>query len=235
MVLLIVGGLGWVIVWGIKRYIRRMLQLAGVTPELQRDQGDRSGRGVSITAPIEEGILDLRAELQSGEGNLGRRVLSVMRAYRVFLLVILSLLVFVALISWYMVLALSDDHGYKVSYEQNGQTVSIPEQETSIAEQTPAPVVVSTLPEVAVVNRSGQPAIETEVARKLQEQGYEIIIRDGQRSVVEDQTVIVYDPSVTEQVDRLQALLTDALVSSYVVEDPNEPLVTIYLGTDLIN
>jgi len=103
LVLVIVGGFGWFVVWGIKLYIRRMLQLAGVTPELHRDSRHKSARsGVSITAPIEEGIHDLRSGLRSGEGSYLERLLAFARSYRVFLVIFGSLVVFAALFAWYL-------------------------------------------------------------------------------------------------------------------------------------
>lgn len=233
LVLVIVGGLVWFIVWGIKLYIRRMLQLAGVTPGLQREyKHARQRRNVSIAAPIEEGILDLRAGLRAGEGSLLQRILTVAKAYKVFLVIFGALLVFISLFIWYLVLALTGDRGYEVSYEQNGQMVPLTVTEESAQDVAPQPIVVHTLPAVAVINRSGVPGVDTTVAERLRTLGYDVEIDSTQQPVVEDRTVIVYDPAYTDQVVQLQTILEDALVSAFEVEDPNEPMITIYIGAD---
>jgi hypothetical protein len=233
LVLVIVGGLGWFVVWGIKLYIRRMLQLAGVTPELHRDSRHKSGRsGVSITAPIEEGILDLRSGLRLGEGSYLQRLLGVAKSYKVFLLILGALVVFVALFVWYLVLALSSDRGYEASYEQNGEMVPVVQADQSADSEPSAPIVVNTLPEVALVNRSGVAAADDDLAQRLQQQGYDVTFDSNTQTVIEDKTVIVYDPSLAEQIVRLQTQLDGALLSAFSVDDPDEPMVTIYIGTD---
>jgi hypothetical protein len=211
-----------------------MLQLAGVTPELHRDQRHKSNRsGVSITAPIEEGILDLRSGLSSGEGSYLQRLLTVAKSYKIFLVIFSALLVFFALFIWYLVLALSSDRGYEASYEQNGEMIPV-EQIDLPANNDPSsvPIVVSTLPEVSLINRSGVASADDDLAQKLQQQGYDVVFDTTNRTVIEDRTVIVYDPSVADQIIRLQEQLDRALLSAFTVEDPDEALVTIYIGTD---
>lgn len=235
LALAIVGGLGWFIVWGIKLYIKRMLQLAGVTPGLQREQRAKPLRSsVSITAPIEEGILDLRSGLRTGTGSLLQRVLTVAKSYKIFLLVCTALLVFIGLFVWYLVLALSSERGYEVSYERNGEMIPVQADESEVDPTTPAPIVVNTLPEIALINRSGVTALADDVAQRLRQMGYDVSIEHTTQPVIEDRTVIVYDPSLTEQMDRLQTQLAGALLSSFEVDDPDQPMVTIYIGTDQI-
>jgi len=229
-VLALVGGLGWLIVWGIKLYIRRMLQLAGVTPELHRDQRHRpSYKNLSITAPIEEGILDLRFGLRTGEGSFAQKILHLAKAYRVFLIVAVAVVIFIGLFIWYLIMALSADRGYEVSYERNGVMVPV---ESSADTVESMPIVVDTLPQIQLVNRSGAASVTDRMTEKLREQGYDVLIDDAAQPVIEDRTVIVYDPSLTGQITRLQALFDGALLSSFVVENPTEPQVTIYIGSD---
>jgi len=233
LMLMIVGGLGWFVIWGIKLYIRRMLQLAGVTPELHRDQRHKSGRsGVSITAPIEEGILDLRSGLRSGDGSFMQRLVTVAKSYKVFLLLVGALVVFVALFVWYLVLALSSDRGYEASYEQNGQMVPVEQINGDNDDASVELIVVNTLPEVALVNRSGVASTDDDLAQRLRQSGYDVVFNEVAQTVTEDRTVIVYDPSLADQIVRLQAELDGALLSAFKVDNPDEPMVTIYVGAD---
>jgi len=97
-----------------------------------------------------------------------------------------------------------------------------------------APVVVNTLPEVALINCSGVAAADDDLAQRLRQQGYDVTFDSTTQPVVEDRTVIVYDPSLADQIVRLQTQLDGALLSAFNVDDPDEPMVTIYIGTDQI-
>jgi hypothetical protein len=133
---------------------------------------------------------------------------------------------------WYLVLALSSDRGYEASYEQNGEMVPVVQADQSADSEPSAPIVVNTLPEVALVNRSGVAAADDDLAQRLQQQGYDVTFDSNTQTVIEDKTVIVYDPSLAEQIVRLQTQLDGALLSAFSVDDPDEPMVTIYIGTD---
>jgi len=232
----IVGGLGWFVIWGIKLYIRRMLQLAGVTPELRRDSRNKPvSSNVSITAPIEEGILDLRSGLSIGNGSLWQRLLTVAKSYKVSLVIFGALVLFIALFVWYLVLALSNERGYEASYEQNGEMVPVTQSESLSDAEPPVPIAATnTLPEIALVNRSGVATADNELAQLLRQQGYDVVIDKTNRMADEDRTVIVYDPSLAEQIVRLQSQLEGSLLSSFQVENSDEPMVTIYIGTDQV-
>jgi len=233
LVTVIFSGLIWCVVWGIKLYIRRMLQLAGVSPGLKREIKHTTVRSsVSFTAPIEEGILDLRSELRSGNGSLTNRLLSFATAYKVFMLVGSAVLIFVALFVWYVLLALTSDRGYQVSYERNGELIPITQNDTAPTTDAPQPVVVNTLPDISLVDRSGSTQLVQQVADRLIARGYEVQIDTIAASVIEDRTVIVFDPSISDQIEQLRTELPGALVSAFAAEDESEPLVTIYLGTD---
>ena len=233
LVLAIVVGLVWFVVWGIRLYIRRMLQLAGVTPELRRDNRNKlHPSSVSITAPLEEGILDLRSGLRTGNGSLLQRLFVLAKSYKVFLVICGALVIFIALFICYLVLALSTERGYEASYEQNGAMVPVVQTETTSTDDTSLPVAGNTLPVITLVNRSGVASADDNVAQQLRQQGYDVVIDNNGRSVQEGRTVIVYDPALADQIVRLQSQLAGSLLSSYEVENQAEPLVTIYIGTD---
>lgn len=232
-ILIIVGGLLYSIVWGIKLYIRRMLQLAGVTPELHRDTRHHKVKpAISITAPLEAGILDLRSELRSGSGTLLHRVTSFARLYKVFLLITIAVFIFVSLFVWYLVLALTSERGYEVNYEVNGEMITLP-PETDNRDSDEEPLIVQTLPTIELVNRSGGPATADQVAELLRKRGYDVDIDTTKQAVVEDKTIIIYDPVLSEQVLRIQGVLPTALVSAYTPQEGESP-VTIYIGSDQI-
>jgi len=158
----------------------------------------------------------------------------VAKSYKVFLLILGALVVFVALFVWYLVLALSSDRGYEASYEQNGEMVPVEQTDQSAVSEPATPIVVNTLPEVALVNRTGVATADDDLAQSLREQGYDVSFDDVAQTVIEDRTVIVYDPSLADQIVRLQTQLDGALLSAFSVDNPDEPMVTIYIGTDQV-
>lgn len=232
LLLLVFGGLLWLIVWGIKAYIRKMLQMAGVTPELQT-RVIKHKRSVSVTAPLEEGILDLRSKLAGGEGPLHLRLWSLVQQYKLFLIVVSAILVFFVLFAWYLVLALTSERGYEVRYEQEGQMVSLPDEvgEVVVGEEL---TIGIDQPTITVVNRSGIAGLDELRALDLQSKGYTIEIDRPDQSVNETRTVIVYDPSYAEAAVLLQEQFSDALLSSFISQDSSENPITIYLGTDQV-
>ena len=231
-VLLLLGGFFWLLVWGIKLYIRRMLQIAGVTPELQRVTKNASTKKrVSVTAPIEEGILDLRAHLRATEGSVIDQARYIFATYRLAIVIVSALLVFVALFVWYLVLALTSERGYEVSYEENGEMVQL--EKTTEANQNEHSSAVD-LPPLSVVNRSGVAGLDELVAIELESKGYEVAVQKVDVGVEEARTVIVYDPEYVDNILELQSLFPGALVSSYVAVDGSEPPITIYIGNEQV-
>lgn len=233
LVLFIIVGLVWCVVQAVKLYIRRMLQLAGVTPELQKEHRNKTARtNVSITAPIEAGILDLRSDLKNTEGSMYGRAGILLKKYKVFVVLALAILVFASLFIWYLILALTSERGYQISYEENGEVISV---ETEAGEDDDKrPIVVNTLPKLQLVNRSGSPATLKQVESRLVASGYDVSVARSLQSVTEDRTVIVYDPIFAEDILSLQSLLGEALVSSYITQEGSDPEIIIYVGTDQI-
>jgi len=229
-VFLVLGTMVWLIIRGIKLYIRRMLQIAGVTPELQRTTRSTAAQKVSVTAPLEEGILDLRSRMRSADGSMWQQIQYILSEYRLAVIVVLSVVTIVSLFVWYLVLALTGERGYQVSYEENGQTVQL--ETPSATEDSPA--VVSDTPAVAVINRSGIAGLDELAAIELRAKGYEVAVQQFDIGVKETNTVIVYDPEYADQILQLQSIFADALVSSYVSTDDSEPKITIYVGADQI-
>jgi hypothetical protein len=231
-ILFVFGGLLWLIIWGVKLYIRKMLLMAGITPELQHSS-HKPKRSVSLTAPIEEGILDLRTELVHGEGSVTKRVVHLVQKYKLFLTIMSAVMVFVILFAWYLILALTSERGYEVRYEKDGEMVVLPDQVelTPIADDT---AFGSDQPEITIVNRSGIAGLDELRAVDLQSKGYDVTIARPDSAVSEGRTVIVYNPAYADSAVLLQEQFADALLSSFISEDSSETPITVYLGTDQI-
>jgi hypothetical protein len=225
------GSLLWFIIWGIKLYIRKMLLMAGITPELQRVSKHK--RTVSIIAPLEESILDLRSEFRHGEGSLLTRVMNALQKYKFFLMIISAALVFVLLSVWFLVLALSGDRDYEVMYEREGEMVPLPAEQSADFEPDVATSTDSQT-QIILINRSGMSGLDKLRASELQSKSYSVQIGEFEPGSAESRTVIVYDPAYESVAVELQEHYPDALLSSFVSDDPLEVPITIYLGSDQI-
>jgi hypothetical protein len=232
LITVVFGGLLAIIVWGIKLYIRKMLQMAGVTPALQR--APKAKRTLSITAPLEEGILDLRSTLRSGEGTLLKRLVQLVQTYKLFLIIVSAMLVFVVLFVWYLVSALSSERGYEVLYERGGEMIPVPAATQNDRVQSDGEATIANQPTVTIINRSGIAGLDQLRATDLESKGYTVTIARPDGALNESRTVIVYDPTYAEAAVILQEHFPDALLSSFVSADPLETPITIYVGSDQI-
>ena len=227
----LVGGFLSVVIWGIKLYVRRMLQLAGVTPELQRQTARTSTekKKISVVAPIGAGILDLRKELREGEGTLFQRLLAIGSAYKAFVLILAAVLVFVVLLGWYAFLVVKNDFSYEVHYEQPDGTNIMLQTEASHQENSGSAGI-----EVAVINHTNHSDVMEVLERNLSADAYNLKEEHEPYEGEKSRSVLVYDPSMIEQMEAIKKALPGILVSSYVAEEESDPKLTLYVGTDLL-
>ena len=223
----VVGAFVWLFVFAIKLYVRRMLQLAGVTPELHKQQRRR----VSVTAPLEAGILDLREELKNGTGSRGARLWSFVLTYRVATLVTMAVLVFVGLLAWYVVLLITSDYTYEISIEQpDGTTVPIQVDQT-----TPTEISSANAIELTVINQSNVPTAIEQLRATVDPDKFNLIEVFEPTQQIKERSVLVYDPMFVDQIPDLQAAFPGVLISSFSSDDPDSPPMVLYVGTDLLN
>ena len=220
--------------WAIKSYVNRMLALSGVSGELGV-QAIPIEKKMSVTAPLEAGMLDLRERLSTTTSFLERfKVFSpFIKQYWKFFVVILGAIVFIALVIMYFVAVLQPSREYEVTTE-SGEVVN---REQIEAEPEPIEdMAVSTElgePVITVVNRTNDAPHANYVAELLEADGISISEVVNDNGPLENRTVIVFSPSVTEKALLLSARLNNAPLSALPEIEINEtPEITIYLGTD---
>lgn len=88
--------------WAIKAYIRRMLQLAHLPHEKSYPNGHI--KKVSVVAPLEVGILDLRSRLKDERTATGflQTILTFVKNYQFFFIVVAALVLFIICIAWFV-------------------------------------------------------------------------------------------------------------------------------------
>ncbi|MEK7638652.1 MAG: LytR C-terminal domain-containing protein [Patescibacteria group bacterium] len=230
----------------IKMYVRRMLLLAGVSPDTQVHSSStpalHARRKISVVAPLEAGILDLRAELRAKGSTLGAApiIIKFLRANTLFFIAILLVVGTVAAIAWYFANALTEKKSFEVTAFDAGPEMTLNSDEleyqalaaTSSKNETPA----ENLTPITIVNRSGINGAAAEARVLLEREGYTVDKLETDLGVIERRSVIVYTKEHADTALELSTLLGNALLSSYApaaADEDETTAITIYVGTDV--
>lgn len=233
--------------WVIKSYVRRMLILSGVDPDLSRARHkvttiDAHTIAVTtrpvLTAPVRRGWIDFKAwwnAVVAWQAPL-RASAHLVTHYKIFLGGLLIAALFVAGVWWYIDNATRDERNYDITIETPDESLTLSaediwferlEQERVSTNHTASTTNPSPL---TVINVSGEPGLAAEVKWRLQEAGYTDVTVAADPRRVERRTVIVFDPSVQNQAVAVSQLLDGALLSAFTATS-TEPLL-IYVGSD---
>jgi len=240
--------------WMIKAYVRRMLALAGVSPEGYRNQrrqgflreGDvRIVRGASLKAPVDKGVADLRQRMQTA-GPLKEKLTSFFGfvfSYRIFFISVLVCIVAGIAIWFFFDDVLTSQRDYEVIIDNADTQVKLSSEEIhyertheepmkveSVLEQ---PISLEQTYELVLVNSSDTPGSAANLRLMLEKQGYNIgqLLSDFTQS--KERTVIVYDQILQEDALVLSKLLGNALLSARP-EQGEVMNITIFIGNDHI-
>ena len=241
ILLSIIVSLGIIIflmVWLIKLYVRRVLTLSGVGEETQSGVTTNTARQreISIVAPIEAGILDLRSRFSNRQTSKLEIMFKFIIEYKVFFVGLLVIGFVIYIFSWFVSSVSDDNRAFEVTVSGRGQDVTVDSESLQYDNQQPTTEISKLdVPPIELVNRSGVNGAAAKVALGLEELGYTINNVSTELNVIEERTVIVHDPLVTAEAIDLSALLDSALVSPFTSDSDDDPLITIYIGVDMAN
>lgn len=234
----VIGGFIALVSWAIRLYVKRMLMLAGFAPtpvrapSLSASQKPSKGR---LAAPLEAGILDLRTRLKdSGSISSFLKTISIFtRAYWKFFTFAVAVVIFIALLVWFLRGALTPVRDYKVVIEGEGSQITVDSKDTRPRDE-PVRTVVGKGESVALVNRSGDGEAITRISKVLTEAGFVVATSSSEAGAVEEKTVVVYSPSVSDVAISVSKLLDNALLSAFTGTATSSAEIVIYLGTDVL-
>ncbi len=251
-----VGGFVALMTWAIKLYVRRMLALAGVTPAPRVERAPvvpvavaktvkgtrgRPKKVAEVVAPIEVGILDLRARLKGRDTlkTLLPAVGSFVRQYWKFFVVLAAAIVFIVCVILFIRGALTPSRDFEVTIQSEGQSVTVTEEDFQepVDEGEPAaePEVIKSLIPVSLVNRSGsETALET-AKNRLKEAGFVVGEMSTDTGEPQAKTVVVYDTDNAELALEISELFGKALLSAFTNNTSGEEEIVIYIGSDTVN
>ncbi len=256
LILLGLGVIGSIIVWLVRLYVRRMLALAGIDvnarkkitstriKKIARADSETNELAVSVIAPLRVGILDLRSKFQNSNKSRWQLFVSAMRDYWKFLIAIIIFSVSILIVVLYISAANTSERAFEVIYKngdaEGGVTVTSEEliynelqQENSRTNNDANNLAIPTI-KVAIVNRSGQAGVGASVRLKLEQAGYEIASLRADFTDIQARTAIVFSKTSETEALKLSALLNNALISLYDKEDTDKAVITVYLGSDIL-
>lgn len=233
-------------VWAVKLYVRKMLSMAGVTPELhqlsRRTKHPHRHR-VSVVAPLEAGMLDLRSRI-SDSGSWRDRLCALrdfISNYRLFFAAVLLLCIFTGSLVWYISSASVSERGYEVTITGAGSGITISSEQVEYDKRKAGVTVPVTeepdeeFPAILMVNQSGVSGLAADLRLRLEAEGYTIERLTTSLDKQNHNTVIVYAPEFAEEALELSQHVKGALLSSYAAASGTETPITIYVGRDLEN
>lgn len=240
--LLVLVSFIWLFSWLLKLYIRRMLLLAGVSPELQtlKKPKQKALQRVSVVAPLEAGMLDLRTRL-SKSSDLGSRLKTLWQylvQYKLFFVALATIIIFLTLVIMFIRSASAPDRAYDITIEGQAADVELSSEQIKYNQllenvQEQSSVVQKDFPGLKIVNRSGVSGLAARLRYDLTVNGYPVSDLSNEFSAKEKRTVIVYAPDYAEQALELSNFMGETLLSSFAEASESEFPITIYVGSDL--
>lgn len=230
------------LILAIKAYIRRILLMAGITPEIRNIQNSRTTRThrVSIVAPIEEGILDLRARLHKSD-TLTKRfstVINFVVQYKLFFLTITLIVIFIVAMIWYVRTASISERPYQIVIDGLDSEVTISSEQVryeALKNKSTDELnqMMRIFPPIKIVNQSGVAGLAAGLRLQLEKKGYPVVELTSELGKSEVNTVIVYAPEYDKEALELSSQVYGALTSAYSGASGTETPIIIYVGKDL--
>jgi len=237
----ILGAFIWLFAWLLKLYVRKMLLLAGVSPELQTLKKPRrkSARRVSLIAPIGAGILDLRSRFSNTSNVSGRLKMlwQYIVQYKLFFIALIAIITFVYLVSIYILSAVTKERAYEVTIEGMDTNIELNSEQIKYNEllediDVKSSVVQKDFPAVRIVNRSSQSGLAAQLRYELEVNGFPVGELSSEFGANESRTVIVFAPEYADEALQLSNFIGETLLSSFNEASGTEFPITIYVGSD---
>lgn len=231
----------------IKLYVRHMLAMAGVRPEtgryrsrLEVEHDLEVDRYETLTGPVRNSFAEIKARLAGATALVD--VLKVLGSsvfrYKVFFgFMILFVVIVFAVI--YFIGDITRDKDFAVSIDNPDTSTNLNAEEVAFTELTGS-YVGDVVPEainqpfaLTVTNTSGRSGAAASVAAKLREQNFAVSKLSADQDRINKNTVIVYDPALSEAALELSGKLGGALLSARTsTSTAGLPNITVFVGQD---
>ncbi len=238
----------------IRSYVRRMLVLAGVDPDVGRGVIVRAGKlpgsdvritATRVSAPVRAGYLDYRTRLRSVYAYKDKflTTLHFVLAYRAFFLSILAIMVIVYAVTVFFGVVTKTDVPYEVTIEGTGEDVTLSSEQihynsqnetSSLPSVEELPVVNAQDFTLILTNASGKSGVAAALKTELESSGYEVDELRSDLTGTKKRSVIVYAPELEREALRLSEALRGALLSADAT-GASEGTVNVFVGADWVD
>jgi hypothetical protein len=247
LVVLFIVGFILLLRWAIRAYINHMFTIAGIDPahpdteprtiDAVPESEAVTSKKVSVIAPLEEGLLDLRGNLKMAAAHEETK-LAVLTAfivrYKLFFLAVAAIIGALAIIIWFVTAAMSPERDFVITSDDGRETTA----EQARATRNPISDAQTGALEgqfLTLINRSGDQVAEDRVRRLLDGGNQVITASDFDPNITESRTVIVYPVSETERALVLSKILNEAPISALSDSETRSREIIIYIGSDAVN
>jgi hypothetical protein len=237
--------------WSIKAYVRRMLLLAGVEPEMSYQarkksfvqEGDvRIGKQISIKAPVQSGVADFKTHIAQTQALFGKikAILRFVWSYKMFFTATVVLCILLVAMAWFVKSALTTQRDYEVTINNADTSVTLSSedilyekaQSTQTQSSSTTELIEEQNFELILVNSSDTPGLAASLQSTLEKIGYSVSDLQSDFEKSKERTVIVYDAAVQEQAFDLSKKIGGALLSASPQTNTKTATITVYIGND---
>jgi len=241
------------ITWGIKMYVRRMLLLAGIEPETVQSrrvsksftrEGDvRVQRKVSLKAPVQDGVLDLKMRLKASHAFFDTiKTLSVfVFSYKLFFIGLIASSVAIFVVTVFFTQVMEEQRNYEVTIDNADADIILSSEEIiynrlhdeGASTITPVENILDQPYELVLINSSDIVGAAAALQKELIPKGYTIAELRSDFEESKSRSVVVYDVSLQEDALILGKLVGNALLSVRPqTASTSVPNITVFIGND---
>jgi hypothetical protein len=245
-ILLIISLFALATTWLVRRYVRRMLSLAGIdvneykaSSSVKALHHSRAKNKVPLHQPMIIGLADFKQKVLLAKGVLTRlsAIGNFIIQYRIFFAAVVLVITFLVLVIWFVSSANTDTRGYEIEYVNADANLRLTSEEIIYRqlkqERETSPISIDeSLPPLKIVNRSGVPGLGAEAKLQLEARGYKVVVLEADFATRGDRTVVVYPTNQEREAKRLSAHLNNAPISAFEAEDTSG-VITVYVGDDI--
>jgi hypothetical protein len=243
----------FVVTYLIKLYVRKMLEVAGVPVDSQRRvfKTTKNDNDVMITnyktiaGPVKTGYLDFTNKISSASAMVDKvlALFSFIKSYKIFFIAIIFLLL-VGYLTYYFFNDVTETvKDYEVTINNSDLNETKLSSEEIIFSELSKGGSLTLKPEsvnqnftLSIINTSGQTGVGAEVALKLVNANYAVNELNAHQTRIDKNSVIVFDPEVTNEALQISKLLGGALPSARTASSTDDlSNITIFVGKNQIS
>lgn len=240
--------------FAIKSYVRRMLLLAGIEPEVYKQKNTKSYqkegdvrivKHASVRAPVLLGVSDLKEHFK-GRVQLTDKAKGLVQfvvLYKTFFFLACLGIISIIAVTLFFISVTKSQRDYEIVIDNADTDVTLSSEQIlynkdkAIAKQESVSGEVDTrdqLFKLILVNSSDTPGVAAALQKTLESKGYVIEDLQSDFEKSKETSVVVYSTELQEQALDLSKYIGGALLSARPEGDVEFPTITLFIGNDYV-